>query len=79
MKGLVLLFLLSGCATPEVTVNKNVTIVIGDMERGDETVFLPGVFPIWITVEYTTKSDLDTDLKVEQQIQPEATIPLPGL
>ncbi len=69
-----LFLFLVGCVTPEVTVNKNITITISsepctakDCER---------VYPIWINVDYTTASDLDT--KLEQENKPDITIPTPG-
>ena len=72
-----LLFLLGCAASPDIIVNKNVTITIADVP--DQVCAVSGVFPIWINVEYTTKSELDTKLRVDQDIKPETTIPFPGL
>jgi len=70
-----LCLLLAGCAgSPDIVVNKNVTILVGDAEKC--SVEQCGRFlPIWINVEYTTQSELDTDLDVKQDIKPETTIP----
>jgi len=74
---LTLCLLLVSCAgSPKITVNKNVTILVGDSAKC--SIEQCGRFlPIWINVEYTTKSELDTDLDVKQDIKPETTIPLP--
>ena len=76
---LLLLIFLSSCVSPAVTVNKNVTITLTDVPGQVCSALVRGVYPIWINVEYTTKSELDTDLKVDQDIKPETTIPFPGL
>jgi len=69
-----LLFLLGCAGSPRIVVNKNVTILVGDSAKC--SVEQCGRFlPIWINVEYTTKSELDTDLDVKQDIKPETTIP----
>jgi len=73
---IVLLFLLGCAGSPRIVVNKNVTILVGDAEKC--SVEQCGRFlPIWINVEYTSTSELDTDTKTDQQISPETTIPLP--
>ena len=66
---------LGGCVIPEVTVNKNVTITVdGKMCAVEQCAHF---LPIWIDVEYTTKSDLETELKTAQDIKPKLDLSLP--
>jgi len=71
-----MLILGAGCVSPQVIVHKNVTITVNG-ERCSITE-CGSFLPVWINVEYTTEADLKTKLKVEQDIKPETTIPLPG-
>jgi len=83
MKILLTLFLfLASCAgSPDIIVHKNVTnniVIQGEpcpIER------CGSFLPVWISIDtdYTTKSELETDLKVDQQINPQTTTPGPGL
>lgn len=75
---LLLVFLIGCAASPDIVVNKNVTIIVGGIDK-EGAVLLPGVFPIWINVEYKTTSDLDTKLDTKQNIKPKTTIPFKGL
>jgi len=79
MRYLPLLVFLFGCVNPNVIVNKNVpiTITVNGNECTDD--MCQRSFPVWINVEveYTTKSDLDTDFKADQDIKPPATVPVP--
>ncbi|KKK68827.1 hypothetical protein LCGC14_2940130 [marine sediment metagenome] len=73
-----LLIILVGCAgSPTVTVNKNVTIFVSGKPCLVED--CGRIHPVWIDVDYTTKSDLKSDFKADQEIKPETTIPFPGL
>ena len=67
----------AGCVSPQVVVHKNVTITVNGERCPKEE--CGSFLPVWIHVEYTTEAELDTKLKVEQDIKPETTIPLPGL
>lgn len=75
--------LFSGCAgSPKVTVNKSITIAVGNapMVQGQIcSVPITGVYPIWINVDYTTVSDLETKLDTKQDIKPKTTIPFKGM
>ena len=72
-----LIFLVGCAASPDIVVNKNVTIIVSGKPCLIED--CGRIHPVWIDVDYTTKSDLDTKLEVDQQIKPETTIPFPGL
>jgi len=76
------LLILLGCAgSPTVTVNKNVTNTITINGEPCPIERCGSFIPVWISIEvdYTTKSELDTKLEVDQDIKPETTIPFPGL
>lgn len=76
MVAIMVILMLAGCVSPQVTVEKNVKITILGERCSKEQ--CGSLLPVWIHVEYTTKSELDTKLEVEQDIKPETTVPLPG-
>ena len=77
-KLLLLLIFLVGCAaSPDIVVNKNVTIFVSGQPCLIEN--CGRIFPVWIDVNYTTKSDFDTKLDTKQDIKPKTTIPFKGL
>ena len=75
---LALVFILTGCISPKVTVEKNVTVTVTINGQRCSIEECGQFFPLWIDIEYTTKADLRTKLEVEQDIKPETTIPFQG-
>ena len=74
-----LLFLLACAGSPDIVVHKNVTNNITINGEPCPIERCRSFLPVWISIEteYVTKSELDTKLKVDQDISPETTIPLP--
>lgn len=74
-----LLIFLVGCAgSPKITVYKNQTNNITIKGEPCPIEQCGRIWPIWIDINNTNKSDLDTKLDIDQDIKPETTIPFMG-
>jgi len=71
-----LLFLFSCAGSPWINVDKSIKIIVKGEPCPIEQ--CGRIWPIWIDIKYTTKSELDTDLEGDQDIKPQATIPFLG-
>jgi len=77
MVAVVTAFVLSACAwqKPDITVDKRVTVFVTGMNRDPndfQNPYFP--FPVYINIEYTTKSEVDSEAGIDQDIKPDTTI-----
>ena len=68
-------FFLSGCVAPAVTIDKSIDININldNVECGEKVC---GTWPVWVWIDYSTESDLKTKLDIDQDISPKTTTKL---